>query len=305
MREKNLLRTDLAYEAATGKGVAEELAGVTKESRTEEGVEIFEVVIKNERAARELQKACGRYLTLSVGRVWEDCAEVFRKKVHLLARELSRFLPKGDGCVLVVGLGNRRITADAVGPFALEHVLVTRHLEERQPSLFSDLSLSAVAAITPGVLGQTGIESADIIRSLVEGLKPSAVLCVDALASRSIARLATTIQISDAGIAPGSGVGNRRDALSVDTLGVPVCALGVPTVVDARTLALDVLESVAEGDEHFAEWEKRLSSGGLNFFVAPKETDEILREISSLIGYAINLALHEKLEYDEMLSLVG
>lgn len=300
-----MFRTDLAYEAASGLKEGESLSGIRQNTYTENGVEVFEVCVESDSAARLLGKSRGRYLTLSVGRVWEDEGAVFRQKVRLLAKELRRFLPQGDGSVLVVGLGNRRITADAIGPLALERVLVTRHLEEKQPCLFADLSLSAVAAITPGVLGQTGIESADIIRSLVEWLRPRAVLCVDALASRSLARLATTVQISDAGIAPGSGVGNRRDALSLETLGVPVCALGVPTVVDVLTLAFDVLERVSEENADLSEWEKRLQPGGLNFFVAPKETDEIMREVSALIGYAVNLALHPNLDYDEMLSLVG
>lgn len=303
--EKTLFRTDLAYEAATSTAQAKVLEGVRRQNRREDGVELYEVDIMTEEASRRLDKACGRYLTLFVGRVWEDSADSFRQKAQLLARELRRFLPKNSGCVLLVGLGNRNITADAIGPMTMEHVLVTRHLEEKQPELFRNLSLSRTAAISPGVLGQTGMESADIIHSLVEVLRPSAVVCVDALASRSLSRLATTVQISDAGIAPGSGVGNRRLSLGQDTLGVPVCAIGVPTVVDAVTLAWDVLQSAAPQDKSFEDLEQKLSPGGLNFFVAPKETDEILKELSALIGYAINLALHESLEYEEMLSLVG
>ncbi|MBR6530052.1 MAG: GPR endopeptidase [Clostridia bacterium] len=303
MMEKKLFRTDLAYEATDVEGQGT-LGGVRRESRTQDGVEIFEVEITTQEASRRLHKSCGRYLTLSVGRVWSDPTEVFRRKVHLLSRELSHFLPRARGGVLLVGLGNRRITADAIGPMAMEHVLVTRHLEEKQPALFSSLELSRTAAIAPGVLGQTGIESADIIRSLVADLRPSMVLCVDALASRSLSRLATTVQISDAGIAPGSGVGNRRDALCEQTLGVPVCALGVPMVVDAASLAWDVLQSTL-GEQAPCDGFEELLPEGLNFFVTPKETDEIMRSLSALIGYGINLALHPTLDYDEMLSLVG
>ncbi len=304
MMENTLFRTDLASEAATGRKGCSDLKGLKKSTRTEDGVELFEVVIESEEASRLLEKACGHYLTLSVGRVWQDPAARFRAKVRLLSRELRRFLPQSGGLVLLVGLGNRHITADAVGPMALEHVIVTRHLEERQPELFSSLKLARTAAISPGVLGETGMESADIIRSLVLDLKPAAVLCVDALASRSLSRLATTIQISDAGIAPGSGVGNRRDTLSKETLGVPVCALGVPTVVDAMTLACDILHSALGEDSAAKHLTENLCPQGLNFFVAPKETDEILREVSALVGYAINLALHPAMSYDEMLSLV-
>lgn len=304
MMENHLCRTDLARES-DAVSRAETIAGLEKESRCEDGVELFEVRVNSDEAACALGKSRGRYLTVGVGRVWEDDAARFRLKTELLSRRIRSFLPRQNGCVLLVGLGNRHITADAVGPMSLERVLVTRHLEEKQKTLFDSLSLSRTAAITPGVLGETGMESADIIRSLVSDLRPSAVLCVDALASRSLARLATTVQITDAGISPGSGVGNRRDTLSRETLGVPVIALGVPTVVDAMTLAFDVLESVAGRGADFERLREEICPDGLNFFVTPKETDEILREISNLIGYAINLALHPSLDYEEMLSLAG
>lgn len=302
--ENILFRTDLASESVTARGVGA-AQGVVQRTSTQDGVELFEVEITSKEASRLLGKACGRYLTLSVGRVWEDAALQFQRKAELLARQIRSFLPQETGCVLLVGLGNRHITADAVGPLAMEHVLVTRHLEEKQPELFRSLSLSQTASISPGVLGETGMESADIIRSLSRDLCPKAILCVDALASRSLSRLATTVQLSDAGIAPGSGVGNRRDTLSRETLGIPVCAVGVPTVVDAVTLAWDVLQSVSAREIEPKDLKHRLSVSGLNFFVTPKETDEIMREISRLIGYAINLALHPSLSYEEMLSLAG
>lgn len=305
MMEKDLVRTDLASEWSALGTADKQVSGLFKSTRTVDGVQLHEVQVQTAEASRLVGKACGRYLTLFVGRVWQDSTEVFRKKTLLLARELRRFLPSQAGCVLLVGLGNRHITADAVGPLSIEHALVTRHLEKGQPSLFQALALSRTAAISPGVLGQTGIESADIIGSLVQDLQPSAVVCVDALASRSLARLATTVQISDTGIAPGSGVGNRRDTLNQESLGVPVCAIGVPTVVDAATLAYDVLQSAGRGEGDHQKLEEVLGAEGLNFFVAPKETDEILREVSALVGYAINLALHPRLSYEEMLSLVG
>ena len=295
------VRTDLAREADTGDAAP---SGVLRREWETDGVEECEVRITTEEASRALGKNRGRYLTLSVGRVWEDTPEVFRRKTEIFSGELKSFLPAGDGCVLLVGLGNRRITADAVGPMSVEHVLVTRHLEESQPGLFRELSLARTAALSPGVLGQTGIESADIIRSLVDTLHPGAVVAVDALASRSLARLATTVQITDAGIAPGSGVGNRRDALDLSTLGVPVCAVGVPTVVDAVTLAWDVFSRAAGGEGDFERWRADFPAEGLNFFVTPKETDEILKSVSALIGYGINLALHPSLDYEQMLSLI-
>lgn len=305
MMEKPMLRTDLAQEAGDGKLGSTPPEGVRCERTFEGETELFEVNIETEAASRLLGKKTGRYLTLSVGRVWEEEGEVFRKKACLLAEKLRTFLPASDGCVLIVGLGNRSITADAIGPMTLSHTLVTRHLEEKQPDLFRSLSLRTTAAISPGVLGETGVESAAIVRSLVTELDPAAVIAVDALASRSLSRLATTVQISDAGISPGSGVGNRRDALSRETLGIPVIALGVPTVVDVVTLAWDVLQTATGSDEGLEQISEKLSALGLNFFVTPKETDEILRQVSALIGYGINLALHPSLTFEEMLSLVS
>lgn len=305
MMEKPLFRTDLASESGDGRLGAEELSGVRRKESAEDGVALYEVVIESREAARFLDKGMGRYLTLSVGRVWEEEPRRFRELVLLFSRKLKSFLPPGEGCILLVGLGNRHITADAIGPMSMEHVLVTRHLKERQPHLFSSLSLSPVAAISPGVLGETGVESADIIRSLVRTVSPRAVIAVDALASRSLARLATTVQISDAGLSPGSGVGNRREAIDENALGVPVIAVGVPTVVDVFTLAWDVLQSVSGECQAPEEVREALSVSGLNFFVTPKETDEILKRVSELIGYGINLALHPEMEFEEMLSLVG
>ena len=157
--------------------------------------------------------------------------------------QLKKLLPP-KGAVLVAGLGNRAMTPDAVGPLAVEHLLVTRHLISALPNCFG--SFRAVSAVTPGVLGQSGVESAEAVAALVRELQPAAVIAVDALAARRTERLCTTVQLSDTGIAPGSGVGNHRHPLNRETLGVPVIAIGVPTVIDGATLAADLLESAGE-----------------------------------------------------------
>ena len=159
--------------------------------------------------------------------------------------------------------------------------------------------------MTPGVLGQTGIESADMIRSVVEKIRPARLVVIDALASRDLSHLVNTIQISDSGISPGSGLGNVRPALSPETLGIPIISIGVPTVVDAATLAADAIRGFSGadicGDEIRREWDKN----GLNFFVTPKETDQIIRVLGAFIAHGINLALNRELSYEDMLSLVG
>ena len=195
-------------------------------------------------------------------------------------------LEEGD-TVLVVGLGNRAITPDNIGPGTLEYTLVTRHLVEGAPEYFADFR--KVAAVEPGVLGTTGIESVEIIRAVVEKIRPDRVVAVDALASRSLSRLCRTVQIADTGIVPGSGVSNARAALSKETLGVDVIALGVPTVVDAATLAADMLEQSGGGQLQ----RDKLEEMGSAMIVTPREIDRSVRDIANLLGYGLNLALHD------------
>lgn len=299
------VRTDLASEWSEAALKAGALDGLETAERTERGVRVYEVNVKNQSAAERLHKPCGRYLTVFSGRLWEDDEQTFRQKAYVLAAQLRSLLPRGFRRVLLAGLGNRHITSDAVGPEALNYVLVTRHLKSADPELFYGLDLCECAALAPGVLGQTGIESAQILKGVVRDLDPDAVILIDALAARELDRLITTIQLSDTGLSPGSGVGNRRIALDKESLcGVPVCSIGVPTVVDAATLAFNVLaRQTGESEIPHEAIQKELSTNGLNYFVTPKETDELLKQVSRLIGYGINLALHEKLSYEEMISL--
>ncbi|MBQ9543851.1 MAG: GPR endopeptidase [Clostridia bacterium] len=296
------IRTDLAQEAheiALGAG---ELPGV-KTSRRRFGALWADVAeVTDENGSRALGKPVGTYVTLDVGRLWQDGVEEFRGKVLALRDALRFILPDVPGPVLVAGLGNRLVTADAVGPLAVDSLIVTRHVKKERPGLFGSLGLSEVCALCPGVLGQTGIESADVLKNLCLSLSPAFVVAVDALAARRVKRLATTVQLSDSGISPGSGVGNARAPLDRETLGCEVICIGVPTVVDAATLALDCLGETLADSERLAPL---IEHAGLNFFVTPKETDSIMKSMGTLIGGALNLALNPKLDYDTMLSLAA
>ena len=208
----------------------------------------------------------------------------------LALAELLRPMLPPEGTALVVGLGNRAVTPDLVGPLAVEHTLVTRHLVEGVESF---RNLRPVAALAAGVLASTGMESAAVIQAVCARLRPACVVAVDALASRSVERLCRTVQLSDAGIVPGSGVGNHRMALSRETLGVPVLAVGVPTVVEAATLVLDLL-----GRKDGAE----LPGGEL--FVTPREVDSRVADLARVIGYGVSLALNPVLGVDELTMLL-
>ena len=224
-------------------------------------------------------------------------------QVDILDREGEAALGKpaltpDSGPVLVVGLGNRAMTPDAVGPLAADSILITRHLIDAMPQHFS--GFRPVAALRPGVLGTTGVESAEAVRGLVDRLHPSVVIAVDALASRRVGRVCCTVQFSDTGIIPGSGVGNHRSALNRETLGVPVLAVGVPTVVDAATLAADLLEESGLPEPDL----ETLRSRPENLMVTPRDIDQQVRDLGKVIGYGINWALQD-LEVDEINTLLS
>jgi spore protease len=244
------IRTDLAREAhdLALKGREEgEIPGVRMEEYEEDGIKTSWIWVENEEGARALGKQQGTYLTLEVPGLRSKDSELQHRVAVHFSREFSRFLEESgiaeDDKILVVGLGNWNVTADALGPFVVKHTLITRHLFQLMPEQVEE-GYRSVSAISPGVMGTTGIETSEIVRGLVEKTKPDAVIAVDSLASRALTRVNTTIQVADSGINPGSGVGNKRKALNRDTLGVPVIAIGVPTVVDAATITYDTIELV-------------------------------------------------------------
>lgn len=281
-------RTDLALEVHELKG---EESGIKVNEEVKFGIPVTTAEVLQGEGERMSGKRAGKYITADIGRIWQSDNERFNAAARVIADELKSLLPKKQGCVLIVGLGNKYVTPDSVGPRVVEKLLVTHHINSIDPELYKEAGFGDLAAISPGVLGQTGIESAEMVKSVSETLKPACVIIIDALASRRLSRLATTVQISDTGIAPGAGVSNKRTELNSEYLGAPVISMGVPTVVDAATLVLDLLEShKAEIDEAAAE--ALLSGNGRELFVTPKENDVIAAETASLLAAAVNMAVH-------------
>ena len=287
-------RTDLALEA---KELWEEsaqetakLEGVRALSETREGFPAETVQILDERGERALGKPVGRYVTLTMDALARREENAFARAARAVGGELARLMDGVDpkGLALVVGLGNRAITPDAVGPKVHESTLVTRHLVEQTPEHFG--AFRPVASLSAGVLGTTGMESGELVQAVCRRLKPACVVAVDALASRSLKRLCRTVQLSDTGIAPGSGVGNHRWALDRDSLGTPVFAVGVPTVVEASTLAADLLNRE----------ELPPLGEGRGLLVTPKDIDSQVNDLSKVIGYGISLALQPGLDVSDL-----
>ncbi len=293
-------RTDLAVEAhqlwREGRGDASRLPGVRAEEEDRAGFPVTTVTITSDEAAQALGKPQGTYVTLELDGLLRREENAFQRAVGAVADSLRPLLPE-NGPALVVGLGNRAVTPDLIGPLAVDHLLVTRHLVEQVPEHFGDLR--PVAAAAPGVLASTGMESSLVAQALAQRLRPSCVVAVDALASRSLDRLCRTVQLSDAGVVPGSGVGNHRDPLDRESLGVPVFTVGVPTVVDGATLALDLLERAGK-----PALDRAALPGGTDFFVTPREVDQRVADLGKVLGYAVSIALNPSLTVDELTMLL-
>lgn len=280
-------RTDLALEMAEnlgygGKSFSPE--GICVHSSTREGYSVTDIRAETEEGARQLGKPIGRYITMDLHPYFRRQTGFFGRGVRCLSHELTSLLP-GVGqqfSTLVVGLGNRSLTADAVGPLSLESLLVTRHMVTLLPLQFK--TFSPVSALATGVTGSTGLETLEILQGLVEKIHPSAVITIDALAAQSRDRLCTTIQLGNTGLIPGSGVGNHRAAINQETLGVPVIAVGLPTVISTTELG--------------GKKEEEL-------FVTPRDIDQRVQELSRLIGYGITAALQPALTLEDISGLLG
>lgn len=307
-------RTDLAVEAheiCKNEQKAEKIDGVKVTETDRNNVHITRVVVEKDGA---IGKPKGNYITLDIPVPPYYEKDTFKNVTDVFTKELSELIRIGENdTVLVAGLGNRLITADALGPKVSENTVVTRHLFDLMPREL-EKGIRPVCAISPGVLGITGIETVEIIRGVAERIKPSLVIAIDALASRKMARVNSTIQIADTGISPGSGIGNKRKGINEETLGVPVVAIGVPTVVDAATMANDTIDMVIDKlmkssqgsfykllrdldrDEKYSLICEVLNAEEGNFIVAPKETDEVVFEIAEIIAQGINRALHKNID---------
>ena len=280
-------RTDLAMERLSGLGEGP-VPGIAAEEWRQEPLSVHRVTVLDRRGEQALDRPVGQYLTAQLDRdaIWDS--RWMWESAKALAALLRPLLPE-TGPVLVAGLGNRAMTCDALGPLALEHLMVTRHLTRAMPETFGNLR--QVCALAPGVAGTTGLETAELIRGAVRQAEPAAVIAIDALAARSLGRLCRTFQLSDTGITPGSGACNPRQGLNRQTLGIPVIALGVPTVVEARTLALDL---VPQGRLD----EKNAPDAGM--LVSPKDIDLQVAKCARVLGYAVNLALQGDMDAVEM-----
>ena len=294
-------RTDLALEARELWQESAErttrLSGVKATKTKREGYPVTRVDILDQRGEKALGKPQGSYLTIDLTTFWQRKADFFERAVRAVGSQLKELLPE-EGPVLVIGLGNEAMTPDAVGPLAADNILITRHLIAAMPKHFA--GFRPVAVFRTGVLGTTGVESAEAVRGLVAEVQPALVIAVDALASRRVGRVCATVQLSDTGIIPGSGVGNHRAALNRETLGVPVLAVGIPTVVDAATLAADLLEE--SGVENIDP--ESLRGGGQSLMVTTQDIDRQVRDLSKVVGYGINWALQD-LEIEEMNALLS
>lgn len=316
------LRTDLAIEAREIYREREniEVAGVEVEKEETDEYDITRVKILNEIGSEKMGKPIGSYITIesqALKNIDEDLKDEISKVV---AKELKALIkPTKTTKTLVVGLGNEYITPDALGPKVIEKIYVTRHFFKTYGKT-EDETLADVSAISPGVMGVTGIETVETIKGIVEKTNPDLVVAVDALASRKTERLNTTIQITDTGISPGSGVGNTRKALNEEYLGVPVVAIGVPTVVDAATMTNDminlIIENMREEAESGSEIYKLLDSLGYDaryeyikemlnpsmceLIVTPKEIDDIMTDFSHIISNGINISLHHGIDLKDV-----
>ena len=290
-------RTDLALEVHELRGND---SGIKiSEAKINEITVTYADVLDDE-GARLSGKSVGRYITFDVGEFYKMGGDAISNIASVIAEEMKKLFPKGCKSFLAVGLGNESITPDSVGPSAIKRLLVTRHIKDLDAELFQNAGFGDLSAIAPGVLGQTGIESNDIISGVVKKVNPDCVIIIDSLASRRLSRLATTVQLSNTGISPGSGVANHRAELSEQAVGVPVLSIGIPTVVDAITLACDLLEQAVGGDDENVALTVKglLSLDRGTMFVTPKDNDVIAEGSARLIASAINMAVHNMSDFE-------
>ena len=282
-----VLRSDLAVEW----DVSGDCKGVSLYAENRGDVHLTRVCITSDTAAEQLQRPIGTYLTAEFPPLTDAEAD-YGRYTELLAEQLTELLPSSSP-VLVAGIGNRRITPDALGPLAADMVLATRHIDAEFSRSCGLEDLRPTAVVVPGVLGQTGIESSEILRALCQTIRPGAVVVIDALAARLASRIGCTVQINDTGISPGSGVGNHRHAINKDTLGVPVVAIGVPTVVNAATLVREFSDA------------EDIDNACRSMVVTPREIDILVQRASRLVAYSINRVLQPDYEPGELAAIAN
>jgi len=319
---KRTIRTDMADESrAVGSAArmaaqqAPPVSGLEIEHDGDEEVKITRVHVTNAEGEQATGKPVGSYITMDIPGIHQKSRDLYEKTCRMMARELERLVHLNENdTVLVAGLGNWNGTADSLGPKTSEYLMVTRHIHEYLPEEVDD-GVRPVCAIAPGVLGITGIETGDIIKGVVDAVKPALIVAVDALASRNMSRVNASIQLANTGIAPGSGIGNKRMAINSESMGVPVIAIGIPTVVDAATMTSDTLDLIIDNmmqqagsgsefyrmlssidrDEKYRMILELLEPYSGNLVVTPKDTDETVRFLAKIVANGINMALHKNI----------
>ena len=305
--------TDLAVERndiyRKANNIENNIEGIeTEEEKVDEDIKITRVKVLNENGENAIGKKVGNYITIDINNLKIAGEEQIQKASEALTKELKELLKKHieeQEPLLVVGLGNLYVTPDALGPKVVQDIDVTRHILQYMPEAL-DKNTRPVSAISPGVLGTTGIETLEILKGIVDNIKPKLLIIIDALASRSIERISSTVQIADTGIIPGAGVGNTRKELSIETLGIPVVAIGIPTVVEAATIAADSLDlfiqkvqeqaksndflNQLQEEDKYEMIKEVLAPNDYNFIVTPKEIDELIENMKDIVARGINFA---------------
>ncbi len=308
-------RTDLALERndlyKKANNIEKDIDGIeTEEEQVNEKIKVSRVKVTNQSGEEAIGKPQGNYITIDFKSLKVASMDEIQKASEVVTKELKVLIEKhiqSDASILVVGLGNIYVTPDALGPKVVNEIDITRHLLEYMPEVL-DKSTREVSAISPGVLGTTGIETLEILKGIVDNVKPKLVIVIDALASRSIERISSSIQLADTGIVPGAGVGNSRKELTQNTLGVPVIAMGIPTVVEAATIAADSLtlliqkvQDQAQSNEFLNQLQEEdkytlikevLTPEEFNFIVTPKEIDELIEKMKDVVARGINFAVN-------------
>ena len=309
------IRTDLAIEAHEVVTEHEELPGVSVEKEGDEEINISRVSITTEQAAKKMGKEVGNYLTLEVPGLRNKNTALQDRVIDVFYKELQKMFDLSDEqSVMVIGLGNWNVTPDALGPRVVKELFITRHILQMKPEILGE-GYRSICALSPGVLGITGIETSEIIRGVVDQIRPDVVVAVDALAASRLERLNTTIQVADTGVVPGSGVKNKRLGINKKTMGIPVFGIGIPTVVDAVTIASDTMQKVGDylktespqGNVFYnsvknMNWREKKNiiqevmepfSGDL--IVTPKEIDTLIEDISFVVAASLDAAFHPKI----------
>lgn len=321
MSKKISVRTDLAIEIREMHNTSE-IDGVKIVTQDFKNIRVTCVKIENAQGQKNLGKPIGNYITIESPTLHKNNVEYRRQIINILADNIKKLLAhKKFDSVLIIGLGNWNITPDSLGPKVISKVLVTRHIKNFIPDELKN-SVCCVSAISPGVLGITGIETFEIVKGICERVKPDLVFVIDSLAARNASRINSTIQLSDTGITPGAGMGNKRVSLDKESLGCEVISIGVPTVIDAATLVNDTMDKILDAmsdackknfeheffvtlsnlnsDEKYDLITQILNPYEENMFVTPKEVDEVIERLSNIIANAINISLHNKIKTSDI-----